>query len=151
MMHSTLAMILLMYLTIQSSATETSTYTTKYDGIDLDEILNNDRLLTGYVNCLLDLGPCTADGKELKKNLPDAIENDCKKCTEKQRDGSERVMHFIIDNRPDDWVKLEEKYNADGSYKLKYLASKLTEADKETNITTSEENTKNASKESSKE
>lgn len=42
------------------------TYTTKYDGIDLDEILTSDRLLTGYVNCLLDKGPCTPDGKELK-------------------------------------------------------------------------------------
>lgn len=70
MKYLELAMLLLVYLTIQSNATETSTYTTQYDGIDLDEILANDRLLTGYVNCLLDLGPCTPDGKELKSKRP---------------------------------------------------------------------------------
>lgn len=41
-------------------------YTTKYDNIDLDSILNSDRLLNNYVNCLLDVGSCTPDGKELK-------------------------------------------------------------------------------------
>lgn len=41
-------------------------YTTKYDNIDLDSILNSDRLLNNYVNCLLDAGNCTPDGKELK-------------------------------------------------------------------------------------
>lgn len=48
---------------------ENSTYTTMYDGIDLDEILTNDRLLAGYVNCLLEKGPCTPDGKELKSKI----------------------------------------------------------------------------------
>lgn len=41
-------------------------YTTKYDGIDLDQILNNDRLLEGYCKCLLEKGPCSPDGAELK-------------------------------------------------------------------------------------
>ncbi|XP_045537471.1 allergen Tha p 1 [Papilio machaon] len=101
------------------------TYTTKYDDVNLDEVLASERLLTGYVNCLLDLGPCTPDGKELKKNLPDAIANDCKSCTERQREGANKVMHHIIDNRPDDWDKLEQKYKSDGSYKKQYLESKL--------------------------
>lgn len=41
-------------------------YTTKYDNIDLDEILKSDRLLKNYVNCLLEKGKCTPDGAELK-------------------------------------------------------------------------------------
>nr|XP_021190482.2 ejaculatory bulb-specific protein 3 [Helicoverpa armigera] len=148
MKYTALAMMLLVYLTIQSNAVETSTYTTKYDGIDLDEILNNERLLTGYVNCLMDNGPCTADGKELKRNLPDAIENDCKKCTDRQREGADRVMHYLIDHRPEDWTKLEKKYNSDGSYKMKYLSRKPAEDSKETNTTKSDEDTKNETKES---
>lgn len=43
-----------------------STYTTKYDNIDLDEILNNERIYKKYYNCLLNRGRCTPDGKELK-------------------------------------------------------------------------------------
>ncbi|KAI5643028.1 insect pheromone-binding family, a10/OS-D domain-containing protein [Phthorimaea operculella] len=99
-------------------------YTTKYDGVNLEEILANERLLTGYVNCLLDQGPCTPDGNELKRNLPDAIDNDCAKCTERQKAGADEVMGYIIDHRPNDWAKLEKKYLSDGSYKQKYLDSK---------------------------
>ncbi|XP_047535938.1 ejaculatory bulb-specific protein 3-like [Vanessa atalanta] len=114
--------ILVLYFVYQCDC-ENSTYTTMYDGVDLDEILSSDRLLAGYVNCLLDKGPCTPDGKELKRNLPDAIENDCSKCTEKQRDGADKVMHYIIDHKPEDWKKLEAKYDSEGTYKLKYMSS----------------------------
>lgn len=41
-------------------------YESKYDGIDLDEVLVNDRLRTNYVKCLLNEGPCTPDAQELK-------------------------------------------------------------------------------------
>nr|ALC79596.1 chemosensory protein 9 [Grapholita molesta] len=124
-------LVFLILLLCQSHA-EDQTYTTKYDGIDLDEILASSRLLTGYVNCLLDLRPCTPDGKELKKNLPDAISNDCIKCTERQKQGADKVMHYIIDHRPDDWEKLEKKYDSDGSYKQKYLDSKEHKEEKAT-------------------
>ena len=42
-------------------------YTTKYDNIDLDEILKSERLLKNYFNFLLDRGKCTPDGSELKR------------------------------------------------------------------------------------
>lgn len=45
---------------------EKTSYTTKYDNIDLDEIIHNDRLLKNYVDCLLEKGRCTPDGLELK-------------------------------------------------------------------------------------
>lgn len=41
-------------------------YTTKYDNVDLDEIIKNDRLMYNYVKCLLDKGNCSPDGAELK-------------------------------------------------------------------------------------
>lgn len=41
-------------------------YTTKYDNVDIDQIIKSDRLLKNYVNCLLDKGNCTPDGEELK-------------------------------------------------------------------------------------
>lgn len=41
-------------------------YTDKYDNINLQEILDNKRLLMSYVNCILDKGRCNAEGKELK-------------------------------------------------------------------------------------
>lgn len=38
-------------------------YTTKYDGVDVDEILKSDRLFNNYFKCLMDKGKCTPDGK----------------------------------------------------------------------------------------
>ena len=41
-------------------------YTTKYDNINIDEILASDRLVDNYVKCLLDKGRCSPEGIELK-------------------------------------------------------------------------------------
>ncbi|XP_026320760.1 putative odorant-binding protein A10 [Hyposmocoma kahamanoa] len=80
-----------------------------------------------------------------KGNLPDAIQNDCKKCTQTQREGADQVMHYIIDHRSADWGKLEEKYKSDGTYKKNYLESKEKSEVKET-LTTKAEDHKTESK-----
>lgn len=41
-------------------------YNSKYDTIDVDRILSNDRVLTSYIKCAMEEGPCTPDGRELK-------------------------------------------------------------------------------------
>nr|QFO46789.1 chemosensory protein [Cylas formicarius] len=95
-------------------------YTTKYDNVDLDEIIKSDRLMKNYVNCLLEKGNCTPDGAELKKHLPDALHTDCSKCSETQKNGSKKIMRHLIDNKPDWWKQLEDKYDKEGTYKKKY-------------------------------
>ncbi|KAK9877421.1 hypothetical protein WA026_018534 [Henosepilachna vigintioctopunctata] len=99
-------------------------YTTMYDNIDLKEVVENERLLKNYVDCLLEEGRCTPDGAELRKNLPDAIENDCERCTEKQKEGSNFMMRYLIDNKPEYWNRLQAKYDPTDSYKKKYLQEK---------------------------
>lgn len=44
-------------------------YTTKYDNIDYNEIISSERLLKNYVNCLMERGPCSPDGAELKRKF----------------------------------------------------------------------------------
>nr|AHE13802.1 chemosensory protein 6 [Lissorhoptrus oryzophilus] len=95
-------------------------YTSKYDNVDIDEILKSDRLLRNYVNCLLGTGKCTPDGAELKKNLPDALETGCTKCTEKQREGSKKVIHYLIEKKRPWWDELAVKYDPTGKYTKKY-------------------------------
>nr|QIJ45712.1 chemosensory protein [Glyphodes pyloalis] len=147
MKQKAITILLIAHLSTQTNAEGNSTYTTKYDGVDLNQVLGNERLLTNYVNCLLDLGPCTPDAKELKKNLPDAIQNDCKKCSDRQREGSDQVMQYIIDHRAEDWEKLEKKYNSDGSYKKKYLENKQAkEASKQSEETSHETKDKSLEK-----
>lgn len=42
-------------------------YSDNYNYADVDVILNNTRLLNQYMACLLDKGPCTADGRTIKR------------------------------------------------------------------------------------
>lgn len=41
-------------------------YETKFDNVDVEDLLKNDRLLKNYVKCLEYEGPCTPDGKMLR-------------------------------------------------------------------------------------
>nr|QUP79550.1 chemosensory protein 4 [Monochamus saltuarius] len=95
-------------------------YTSKYDNIDLDAIIKNDRLLKSYVDCLLDRGKCTNEAAELKKHIPEALATDCVKCSETHKNGIRRVIKHIAENKKDWWNELVQKYDPDGTYRKKY-------------------------------
>jgi hypothetical protein len=97
-------------------------YTTKYDNINLEDILKSERLLNNYFNCLMDRGKCTPDGNELKRTLPDALKTECAKCSEKQKGGTERVLRFLIEKKPTAWTELQKKYDPENIYYTKYKA-----------------------------
>ena len=44
-------------------------YTTKHDNLDIDKILNNNRILTNYIKCIMEQGPCTPEGRELRSKF----------------------------------------------------------------------------------
>ncbi|XP_041777829.1 ejaculatory bulb-specific protein 3-like [Anopheles merus] len=116
-------LLLLLFVAIVLGEPANETYVTKYDNIDLEEIFSSKRLMDNYMNCLKNVGPCTPDGRELKDNLPDALMSDCVKCSEKQRIGSDKVIKFIVANRPDDFAILEQLYDPTGEYRRKYMQS----------------------------
>ncbi|XP_018327654.1 ejaculatory bulb-specific protein 3 [Agrilus planipennis] len=92
-------------------------FTTKYDNIDLDEILQNERLFNNYFKCLTGEGKCTPDGEELKKDIPEALKNKCGGCSEKQREGAKKVVQFLVKNKPEQFKKLEQLYDPEGNYR----------------------------------
>ncbi|XP_046982433.1 ejaculatory bulb-specific protein 3-like [Schistocerca americana] len=112
----------LLILVVATAAPLTSAdegkYSTKYDNVDLDEILNNDRLFNNYIDCLLDDGDerCTPEGKELKGVIPDALQTECSKCSDKQRARVDKVVKFIKENKKEVFQKLKAKYDPDGTY-----------------------------------
>ncbi|XP_067001214.1 ejaculatory bulb-specific protein 3 [Anabrus simplex] len=101
-------------------AVECDRITTAYDDVDLDRILSNRRLVNNYVNCLLERGPCTPEGRELKKQLPDALHNECERCSEKQKKGAEKVIRHLSRNYPNQWKQLLDKYDPQGVYQKKF-------------------------------
>lgn len=102
---------------VDALPTEPSAAPKKYAGINIENVLGNDRLLTGYIRCLLDEGPCTRDGNNLKQLLPDAIQTDCSKCTAAQKQNSRKVITFFRTHRPQDWKRLKSKYDPLGHFK----------------------------------
>ncbi|KOB73530.1 putative chemosensory protein [Operophtera brumata] len=91
-------------------------YTDKYDNINIEEILSNKALLGAYVKCILDLGKCTPDGKELKGHIREALENKCGKCTKAQEAGTRKVIAHFINHEPDSWKQLCDKYDPERKY-----------------------------------
>ncbi|CAG9768021.1 unnamed protein product [Ceutorhynchus assimilis] len=91
-------------------------YTTKYDNLNIDTILSNKRVLGNYVKCILDEGPCTAEGRELKTHLPEALRTNCVKCTNSQKDFVRKGANFLIKNQPDDWKRISGKYDPQGKF-----------------------------------
>lgn len=64
-MHKVIV-VLIVLVAVVYSRPDDEKYTTKFDGVDLDLILPNDRLLNQYFKCLTSEGPCPPDGQELK-------------------------------------------------------------------------------------
>lgn len=56
--------------------------------------------------------------------LPDAIQSECSKCSEKQKEGADKVTHYLIDNKPEEWQKLADKYDKADDYRTKYMMEK---------------------------
>ncbi|XP_066590177.1 uncharacterized protein [Prorops nasuta] len=121
--HASLVLLTLAIIHCVLAASEdvTTKYTTKYDQIDIDSIIRNDRLVNNYIGCLLDQNPCPPEAAELKKNLPDALQTACASCSEAQKNVSDKFAHYIIDHKPDEWKLLENKYDPSGDYKKRYL------------------------------
>jgi hypothetical protein len=46
--------------------------------------------------------------------------NSCGKCSEKQKDGSGRIIKFLQEKKPEQWNTLLAKYDPEGVYLKKY-------------------------------
>ncbi|CAG9563986.1 unnamed protein product [Danaus chrysippus] len=95
-------------------------YTDKYDNINLQEILDNKKLLHAYVNCILDKGKCSPEGKELKAHVQDALETGCEKCTDKQMEGTTTMIDHLVKHERAIWKELTDKFDPKGVWRKKY-------------------------------
>ncbi|XP_062132571.1 ejaculatory bulb-specific protein 3 [Drosophila sulfurigaster albostrigata] len=122
-MRASLAILIVCAFAGLAAAAPQKEYTNKFDNVNVDDVLGNRRILGNYIKCLMETGPCTAEGRELKRLLPDALESECAKCTEVQRRNSNKVINFLRSNNAADWKKLLDKYDSKGIYRAKYEKS----------------------------
>uniref|UniRef100_A0A8D9BL38 Ejaculatory bulb-specific protein 3 n=1 Tax=Cacopsylla melanoneura TaxID=428564 RepID=A0A8D9BL38_9HEMI len=99
---------------------EIPAYPTRYDAIDVDLILGNDRIIRRFIDCILGRGPCTREGLELKRIIPDAIRTECTKCNPSQKKHVGKVLSYLFHNRKNYWDELLAKFDPDKSLREKY-------------------------------
>ncbi|KAJ2948455.1 hypothetical protein O0L34_g7703 [Tuta absoluta] len=91
-------------------------YSDRYDNFDVEPLLENDRILVGYTRCFLDQGPCTAEAKDFKKVIPEALETTCGKCTLKQRQLIRQVIRAMMEKQPEAWKQLVDRFDHDHEF-----------------------------------
>ncbi|XP_033228918.1 ejaculatory bulb-specific protein 3-like [Belonocnema kinseyi] len=114
-----------------------NTYMTRWDKVNLDEILDSKRLLQHYFNCLMSRGPCPPDGMELKSEFsshfitltflfymnPISMKEFSLLRLNKQGNSFSRYQtkNWLIEFEPERFEKLANKYDPEGTYRRKYL------------------------------
>jgi len=89
-------------------------YSDQYDDIDVRNIVENDKLRNQYYNCFMATGSCvTADSKFFKEIFGDALQNKCKRCTEKQKEHMDFIVDWYTKNEPVKWEALVAKFLED--------------------------------------
>ncbi|KAL4714936.1 hypothetical protein ACJJTC_003087 [Scirpophaga incertulas] len=92
------------------------TYDTKYNIFNAKELVEHVRLLRGHGKCFLSNGPCTPEGTELKKIIPDAMKTQCAKCTAKQLQLIRLVVHGFQEKLPEMWAEIHKTYDPGNKY-----------------------------------
>ncbi|XP_011168346.1 putative odorant-binding protein A10 [Solenopsis invicta] len=83
---------------------EEELYSNRYDDIDIDRILENKKLRLQYYNCFMDTEPCrTADAKFFHEVISEAMQTQCRRCTEKQKVLLNRMADWYTQNAPEQW------------------------------------------------
>ncbi|KAL4112352.1 hypothetical protein QTP88_016160 [Uroleucon formosanum] len=89
-------------------------YVSTYDHLDVGRLLRNQKVVSGFVKCFVNEGPCTPDGKLVKAYLlPEIIRTVCGKCTPRQKDMARIVLRHIYTYRRADFDKIIQIYDTD--------------------------------------
>nr|APB88069.1 putative chemosensory protein 6 [Lygus lineolaris] len=88
------------------------------EGINVDSILINRRLIDKYIKCLLKTGKCDPTMKDLRIALPLILEHLCEtRCSERERRNLRKLFLYIRTNRPLEWDRLAKLYDPNGTHK----------------------------------
>ncbi|XP_071876905.1 chemosensory protein 3 [Bombus fervidus] len=95
-------------------------YPEKFDHINVDEIMKNERLFDSYYKCAVDDTKCTIERRNIRDFLSEALATECLKCTEKQKEIINKLVHFLITKRQKVWDHVMSKHDPENTYKYKY-------------------------------
>ncbi|CAG4947282.1 unnamed protein product [Colias eurytheme] len=92
------------------------TYSTENDDIDIEGLVNDVNNLRAFINCFNDKGECNVAAADFKKDLRDAFETSCSKCTEAQKHIFKRFLEEGKVKLPEEFAYFLQKYDSEGKY-----------------------------------
>ncbi|KAB0804919.1 hypothetical protein PPYR_01889 [Photinus pyralis] len=114
--------VILLFLVALLRATSGDTIADEFDNIDIDEILSSKRLVDNYIHCFKTGQKCTPDGQKFRDVLPKAMKSKCEDCSPAQREKVFKVVEWAAQNRPDDFLELENIYDSQHEYRREFEA-----------------------------
>lgn len=111
-----LALVAAALLACAAQAQRHARYDSRYDYLDVDAILDSRRLVRNYVECLVNMKPCSPEGKALKRILPEALRTKCARCTERQRQSAVKVIKRLKSDYPNEWSRLAGRWDPNGDF-----------------------------------
>ncbi|XP_064073836.1 allergen Tha p 1-like [Vanessa tameamea] len=88
----------------------------RYENFDVTELTENNRLLKAYTECFLGTGKCTPEGSDFKKWIPQSVQDNCSKCSEKQKTLVAKVIIATKEKLAEQWEKLNKLHNPEGKF-----------------------------------
>ncbi|XP_066905171.1 ejaculatory bulb-specific protein 3-like [Halyomorpha halys] len=78
--------------------------------IDVERILNNNRIINKYLKCMLRQGVCPPEARDFRRVLPKLIKHLCEKCTDRQRTALKQIFTFVRTKFPKEWEQMKILY-----------------------------------------
>nr|UDM59708.1 putative chemosensory protein 15 [Corcyra cephalonica] len=103
--------LLLCLCVLIAVALSTAQYHNRYENVNADVIIQNERILLAYYRCVMDRGPCNKDGKNFKKVLPETLSTACGRCNPVQKLLVRKLLNGIRAKSEPRFLELLDKYD----------------------------------------
>ncbi|XP_069695424.1 allergen Tha p 1-like [Periplaneta americana] len=94
--------------------------TESLEDVDLDVFFQDPQRVKAYGNCLLDESTCNDKLRVYRSWLVQAYEDQCSKCTERQKFLVRKAVTISREKTPEIWTKIPKLYDPDGTRTEKF-------------------------------
>ncbi|CAG9795805.1 unnamed protein product [Diatraea saccharalis] len=91
-------------------------YDTKNDDFDVAALVADVEKLRQFTGCFLEKNPCNDISTAFKKDLGEAIQEACAKCSAAQKNQMKLYLNGIQEKTPQDYEEFKKKYDPENKY-----------------------------------
>ncbi|KAI5643013.1 insect pheromone-binding family, a10/OS-D domain-containing protein [Phthorimaea operculella] len=110
------AMKFLILISIVALVAADEKYTTENDDLDIESVVSDKDQLLAFYGCFMDTSACNEVMSDFKKDLPEAIQQACAKCTPAQKHILRRFLEVLKEKQPQEYGNFQNKFDADHKY-----------------------------------